>query len=53
MKTRGRVIEEYKIAFKNGMEGELLLETVQQINALDYSDKDKAIALKQEIVGEL
>lgn len=49
MKTRGQVIEEYKMAFKNGTEGELLLKIVQKINALDCSDKDKAIALKQEI----
>ena len=49
MKTRGQVIEEYKRAFENKTEGELLLATVKQINALDCSDRVKSIALREEI----
>lgn len=49
MKTRGQVIKEYKIAFKNGTEGGLLLERFQQISALGCSNNIKAIALKHEI----
>lgn len=49
MQTRGEVIEEYAEAFKDGTEGNRLLETVNVISSLKCSDEDKSCCLREEI----